>query len=100
MSSSESIPTITIEYCTGCKWLLRAAWYAQELLSTFENDLGGVTLVPGIDGIFRISCDGKVLWDRKEQGRFPEAKEIKRILRDRVEPDRDLGHIDRPASPA
>lgn len=91
-------PTIQIEYCTGCKWLLRAAWYAQELLSTFENDLAGVSLVPGSEGIFRFTCDGETLWDRKEQGRFPEAKEIKRIVRDRIEPDRDLGHIDRSVS--
>ena len=31
-----------IEYCTQCRWMLRAAWMAQELLSTFESDLAEV----------------------------------------------------------
>lgn len=30
---------VTIEYCTQCRWLLREAWIAQELLTTFEEDL-------------------------------------------------------------
>ena len=33
-------PEIVITYCTQCQWLLRAAWLAQELLSTFGEDLG------------------------------------------------------------
>ena len=44
---------ITISYCTQCKWLLRAAWMAQELLSTFETDIAEVTLRPGLGGLFR-----------------------------------------------
>jgi selenoprotein W-related protein len=43
---------IEITYCTQCRWLLRAAWLAQELLTTFEQDLDGVTLKPGSSGIF------------------------------------------------
>jgi hypothetical protein len=35
-----------------------------------------------------------VLWDRKATGRFPEAKEVKQRVRDRVSPSRDLGHSD------
>ena len=35
-------PRITIAYCTQCNWLLRSAWMAQELLSTFGADLGGL----------------------------------------------------------
>jgi len=91
-------PTVTITYCRQCNWLLRAAWMAQELLSTFAEDLGGVTLVPGTGGIFTITVDGKTLWDRREDGGFPEAKVLKQRLRDHVAPDRDLGHSDRPAS--
>ena len=40
-------PRVEIEYCTGCRWLLRAAWVAQELLSTFGKDLDEVALIPG-----------------------------------------------------
>src|SRR5690606_16863835 len=44
-------PSVTIAYCTQCNWLLRAAWKAQELLSTFSTGLGRVTLIPGTGGI-------------------------------------------------
>lgn len=36
-----------------------------------------------------------VLWDRKTDGGFPETKELKRRVRDVIEPGRDLGHVDR-----
>jgi len=88
-------PRIEIEYCTQCRWLLRAAWLAQELLTTFDGDLGEVALVPGSGGIFEIRCDGRLLYSRKDEGRFPEAKEVKQLVRDRVSPERDLGHSDR-----
>ena len=90
-----SPPHIEIEYCTRCRWLLRAAWYAQELLSTFEADLGGVTLVPNAaGGIFEIRMDSDRLWSRAEDGGFPDIKDLKQRVRDRFDPDRDLGHID------
>jgi selenoprotein W-related protein len=88
-------PRVEIEYCTQCRWLLRAAWMAQELLTTFEAELGGVALVPGAGGIFEVRVDGTTIWSRKERGRFPESKELKQLVRDRVAPDRDLGHADR-----
>ncbi len=70
---------------------------AQELLTTFEDELGGVTLVPGTGGVFEVRANGEVLWSRKAEARFPELKEIKQRLRDRIAPDRDLGHSDREA---
>ena len=88
-------PRVEITYCTQCHWLLRSAWLAQELLTTFEVELGEVALVPGSGGIFEIRVDGELLWSRREAGRFPEAKEIKQRLRDRIAPDRGLGHSDR-----
>ena len=87
-------PRLEIEYCTQCRWLLRAAWLAQELLTTFVDDLGEVELVPGKGGVFEVRLDGETLWSRKAEGRFPEAKEVKQRLRDRVAPGRDLGHSD------
>ena len=89
-------PRIEIEYCTQCRWLLRAAWLAQELLTTFEQELGGVTLIPGSGGVFEIRHGTLVLWSRKQEGRFPEAKEIKQRVRDEVAPDKPLGHSERP----
>ncbi len=75
--------------------MLRAAWIAQELLSTFSEELGEVALVPGQGGVFEIRLNGELLWSRQEEGRFPEAKEIKRLVRDFIDPERDLGHVDR-----
>lgn len=91
-------PRIEIHYCVQCHWLLRAAWLAQELLTSFEADLGEVALIPGTGGVFDIVCDGDLLYSRKAQGRFPEAREVKQLVRDRVDPERDLGHSERPVS--
>ena len=90
-----SKPKIAISYCTQCGWLLRAAWMAQELLSTFAGDLGEVALVPGTGGIFRIELDGEDIWERKRDGGFPNVKTLKQRVRDKLDPLRDLGHTDR-----
>lgn len=88
-------PQVTIAYCTQCKWLLRAAWMAQELLSTFETTLGSVTLSPEVGGVFRIEIDGTLIWERVRDGGFPDVKTLKRLVRDRIAPDQMLGHVDR-----
>lgn len=93
---SHAKPRITIVYCTQCNWMLRAAWMAQELLQTFGQDISEVALIPGTGGIFEIAADGILIWDRKADGGFPEAKVLKQKLRDAVWPERDLGHSDRP----
>lgn len=86
---------VQIRYCTQCRWLLRAAWMAQELLTTFEAELEEVALAPGSGGIFEVRVDEELIWSRKEQGRFPDIKELKQLVRDRIAPERDLGHTDR-----
>jgi selenoprotein W-related protein len=91
----EQKPRVSITYCTQCRWLLRAAWLAQELLTTFEAELGEVALQPGVGGVFEIRVDDDLIWSRQQEGRFPEAKEVKQRVRDRVAPDRTLGHSDR-----
>lgn len=89
-------PVITIEYCPKCHWLLRAAYMAQELLTTFEDDLHGILLHPSeVAGRYSISIDDVVVFDRKREGRFPEIKELKQLVRDQVNPDKDLGHSDK-----
>ena len=89
-------PAITIEYCPKCHWLLRAAYMAQELLTTFEDDLDGITLKPSeVAGRYTISLNDDILFDRKREGRFPEIKELKQLVRDKVNPDKDLGHSDK-----
>jgi selenoprotein W-related protein len=84
---------LEIEYCTQCRWLLRAAWTAQELLTTFGLKLGEVALVPGTGGVFEIRLDDELIWSRKQQG-HPDLAELKRLVRDRVAPGMSLGHSD------
>ncbi|MEX6505562.1 SelT/SelW/SelH family protein [Jiella sp. M17.18] len=95
MDADRPKPRIAIIYCTQCQWLLRAAWMAQELLSTFWTDLGEVALLPGTGGVFEITYDGQAIWERKADGGFPEAKVLKQRVRDLLDPERNLGHSDR-----
>ena len=89
-------PLLTIEYCPKCGWLLRAAYMAQEILTTFVDDVGAVTLKPSeTGGDYKIFIDDKKVFDRKEFNGFPEIKEIKQIVRDVVNPGKSLGHADR-----
>ncbi|MEO7311959.1 MAG: SelT/SelW/SelH family protein [Chitinophagaceae bacterium] len=89
-------PQITIEYCPQCGWLLRAAYMAQELLTTFVEELHSVTLQPSeTGGRYTIFIDGKQVYDRKEVGHFPEAKELKQLVRDIIAPEKPLGHSDK-----
>lgn len=88
-------PRVEIEYCSQCGFLARACWMAQELLTTFRDELGELALLPGGGGDFEVRLDGETLFSRKVAGRFPEAKELKQLLRDRIAPGRDLGHSDR-----
>ncbi|MDG1702530.1 MAG: SelT/SelW/SelH family protein [Opitutae bacterium] len=86
---------LTVEYCTGCRWLTRASWVAQELLITFEGNIEGVSLKPSVEpGTFRVLSGSRVFWDRKTEGGFPELKVLKQIIRDFVSPEKDLGHSD------
>lgn len=86
---------VAITYCTQCSWLLRAAWMAQELLSSFEDELAEVALRPGRGGVFEVYVDEALVWSRAAEGRFPDIKELKQRVRDCVAPGRDLGHVDR-----
>ncbi|CAO1597940.1 hypothetical protein XANCAGTX0491_001724 [Xanthoria calcicola] len=118
--SNSCAPTLPAGNQLTCSPILHRQ-YAQELLSTFSTTLGEVALVPATGGIFTVdivspgptstpetnsealsqanneasSQLGRIqLWDRKTQGGFPEIKELKRLVRDIVEPTRDLGHVD------
>lgn len=90
--------SITIEYCPKCNWLLRAAYFAQEFLTSFTEDIQGLTLIPSThNGSFIISVDGMKIFDRKEYGGFPEIKVLKQMVRDQVAPHKPLGHADTPS---
>ncbi|WP_290653286.1 SelT/SelW/SelH family protein [Aquisalimonas sp.] len=86
---------VEIVYCTRCGWMLRATWMAQELLTTFDGDIGKLVLCPGIGGVFEVRANGRGIWSRKKEGGFPAITELKRRVRDEIAPARNLGHADR-----
>ncbi|TWU23712.1 SelT/SelW/SelH family protein [Bythopirellula polymerisocia] len=86
---------IEIHYCKQCRWLLRAAWMAQELLTTFDEEITTLTLKPGTGGIFEVRVNSTLIWSRADEGRFPDIKELKQRVRDQVAPEKDLGHSER-----
>jgi selT/selW/selH-like putative selenoprotein len=107
------LPRVAITFCTQCRWMLRAAYFAQELLSTFGGSIGEVALIPATGGLFTVHLTYKpesevegedaqaqevLLWDRKAEGGFPETKILKQRVRNHIEPSKDLGHSDKPAN--
>lgn len=99
---------VQISYCVKCGWLLRAQWYGAELLSSFADELDEVALRPAASdreaGVFRVEVevDGRttMVWNRKREGGFPEVAELKRRVRDLIDPERSLGHSDSGGSSA
>ena len=85
---------VVIHYCNLCRWMLRSTWLAQELLTTFADELESVTLHPGSGGVFAVWYNDTLIWERQRDGGFPEAKELKQRLRDQLCPDKPLGHSD------
>jgi len=80
-------PNVEITYCRLCGWGLRASWMAQELLTTFAEEIGSVTLTPDASGgVFEVRADDALIWSRKEHKRFPEITELKQLVRDRIAP--------------
>jgi selenoprotein W-related protein len=89
-------PVVTIEYCPKCGWLMRAAYMAQEILTSFSDDLDGVLLRPSeTSGRYTIFVNNEIVFDRKEEARFPEIKELKQRIRDKAAPGKSMGHSDR-----
>ena len=88
---------VIINYCPGCRWLLRSSWMAQEILTTFENEVDEVSLRPFREksGTFQIFCNDELIWCRVRDSGFPEIKELKQRIRDHISPDKNLGHSDR-----
>ena len=90
-------PRITIKYCPKCNWMLRASWMSQEILHSFSDDIEGVLLYPENEapGVFEISVGETIVWERKADGGFPGASDLKKRIRDVIAPERDLGHHDK-----
>ena len=70
---------------------------AQELLVTFEAEVEEVALRPGTGGVFVVRAGGEAVWSRVEMGRFPDIKELKQLVRDKIAPEKTLGHSEKKA---
>lgn len=86
---------IDIYYCRQCNWMLRSTWMTQELLHTFSEEIQTISLHPDTGGRFEVHCNGQLIWERKADGGFPDAKQLKQRIRDVIDPERYLGHVDR-----
>ena len=86
---------VSIEFCTGCRWMLRSTWMAQELLASKDPGIDSLTLIPSRikpGGVFTVrGNDQVILWDRKEQGGFPDSfdlqQRVKRMIERNVQSD-------------
>jgi predicted Rdx family selenoprotein len=144
-SAPVALPRVAITYCTQCRWLLRAAYFGQELLSTFGNQIGEIALIPATGGLFTVELVSSTwLWraggswltqllrrtyhPRRRRAKmrsrrkccfgigkrrvdfqvrmahgvseidaedFAETKVLKQLVRDHIDPSRDLGHSDK-----
>lgn len=86
---------VKITYCKQCRWLPRSAWMTQELLTTFDEEITELSLIPGTGGIFDVEVNDKLIWSLKKEDRFPEIKELKKLVRDEIAPEKSLGHTDK-----
>src|SRR5215207_9672485 len=96
MTDEKAKSRVEITFCMQCRWLMRAAWMAQELITTFADELSEIALVPGSGGIFEVRAADHLIWSRKAAGRFPEITELKQLVRDKIAPGKSLGHSDKP----
>lgn len=86
---------VSIHYCRRCRWLLRSAWMGQELLTTFDTEIHELSLIPNNNGEFSIWVNDDCIWERKRDDGFPALPVLKQRLRDRIAPEKSLGHSDR-----
>lgn len=94
MGTKSKTYKIEIQFCTLCVWLPRASWMMQEILTTFQGEVISVTLTPKSGGIFEIFLDKEKIYSRSDFGGFLDIKDVKKLIRDKISPGKNLGHTD------
>jgi selenoprotein W-related protein len=94
MGTKSKTYKIEIQFCTQCAWLPRASWMMQEILTTFQGEVRSVTLTPKSGGIFEIFLDKEKIYSRSDFGGFLDIKDVKKLIRDKISPGKNLGHTD------
>jgi selenoprotein W-related protein len=74
---------LSITYCQPCGHQPRAVELVSQLLASYGMPLNKkltIALKPSDGGIFDIVLDGKLIFSRKQEGRFPTIEEIKKQI--------------------
>lgn len=71
---------LEIEFCQVCKFHGRAFWLARELYDQRPDLADEWVLTPSSGGAFTVRFDGHVVFDYKEEGRFPEPKDVREAV--------------------
>jgi len=74
---AEKTPAVRIDFCFECGYTRRANKLAGDVMEEFGDFLpGGVAIVPGDREIFDVWLGERLLFSRKQVGRFPNDREI------------------------
>lgn len=49
---------------------------ATEMLNKYGNNIKSLTLIPSSGGVFEVIKNDKLIFSKKESGRFPELNEL------------------------
>ncbi len=74
---------LEITYCQPCGHQPKAMDLVNQLLSTYGMPLNkrmNLTLHPADQGVFDVVVDGKLVFSRKQVGRFPTFDDIKKFV--------------------
>ena len=53
---------------------------ATELLEKYGNSISRLELIPSGGGVYEVIKNGKLIFSKKKEERFPELDEIKQLL--------------------
>jgi selenoprotein W-related protein len=73
---------VTIEYCVPCGFRERALDLQKAILNGVERELDTCTLAMGDHGVFTVSVDGEVVYDKDEHDY--DVDEVVRVVRDHL----------------
>jgi selenoprotein W-related protein len=74
---------LEITYCQPCGHQPRAVDIVNQLLATYGMPLNRkltVSLKPADKGVFDVVLDGKLIFSKHQQGRFPTMEDLKNQL--------------------
>lgn len=77
-------PVLSIEFCTSWGYDQKAVVALAVLVRLFKNDFSEFKVIPSSGGVFEVRFGDKLLFSKKELGRFPEQDEIIELVKKEV----------------